>query len=240
MFPWPDIADAVLAGLLDADRDLLEEGSPQGIDAWPTERMLPYLAASLEREGVGVILGASLPETRRACDLLICERPGLKLYDPRREQAPRDPAAGTLFASLARDETGDLPPTEDLEPGELAENEITSDEAAWTSVLHVAQTTYRDGIPVANTRYAKNLTDRPARALKPYLKHPGVQEAAVFLILCGRDRDTVEHDLGQAGHAMLDHGLGLESAIVRSAPISDRVGNAHAGVLVAAVRAGTD
>lgn len=235
MFVWTDIADAALRALIDHDRGLDAEQSPHGLDALDETDLHPILAGGLASTGFGVYRehhypgpGSASTKTRQSererCDLTLVERPGLRVFDGLSDRQAVASAKGTLFGEIAK-----------LEAGELATDEVTSDEAAWIEIKAVAQTVYREGVPGPNSAYASELTKGPASDLKKLSRDEGIVYGAALVVLFARNDETVEHDLGQTAHKLLDTGLELETVCIRHAPMTDRVGNGCVGVLIASI-----
>lgn len=232
---WTDIAEASLAGLVAHASSLDAEHSAYGLDALSETDLHPIIEAGLAGIGLGVLREHAFPghpddppstkeSGRERCDLVVTGRPGLRVFDALERNRVLDAAAGGLFAETAA-----------LEAGELAPDEITSDEAAWIEVKATAQHAYRDGVPGPNTRYTSELTRGPAADLRKLSKEPGVVLGASLVVLFAGTEAVVEHDLAAAAHGLLDAGAAVEGVVIRAAPLTDRVGNGGVGVLVASI-----
>lgn len=236
MFSWPDIAEAALGGLVSAASALDDEQAAHGLDSWDELRLHTPIAQGIAALGLGVIREQRFPgeprspvttseRDRQRCDLVLTPHPGTQIYDNLRERKQLAAAAGTLFEETAA-----------LEAGEIARDEVTSDDAAWIEIKTVAQTTYRDGVPVPNGSYASELVRGPATDLKKLARNEGIVHAAALIVLFARDAETIRHDLSLVGHKLLDKNIELEDIVIRDAPMADRVGNGAVGVLVASLK----
>ncbi|MEO0512652.1 MAG: hypothetical protein AAF108_07115 [Planctomycetota bacterium] len=235
MISWTDIAEASLAGLVGHAALLDAEHATRGLDALRETDLHPLIETGLVGVGMGVLREHPFPghpddppttkdSARERCDLVVTERPGLRVFDALERSRVLDAASDGLFAETAA-----------LEAGELAPDEITSDEAAWLEVKATAQHAYRDGVPGPNARYSTELTRGPVGDLRKLSKEPGVVLGASLVVLFAETEAVVEHDLAAAAHTLIDSGGGVESAVIRAAPFTDRVGNGAVGVLVASI-----
>lgn len=199
LWSWPELADALAAGLSGAAAEVELEQAVRGLDARSELELHPVLHAGLRAAGYGVHPEQRFPRERGKrrrsegvrCDMVVtpgglaleAEAPQLGLFAPRQTMAITD--------------------------------------ALWIEVKAVAQ--FHEMRP--NRAYAAALQRPVWKDVEKLASDPQVLHAAVLLILFTADAATAEHDLGVwAGRASL-LGLPLWPRVQRSLPIGDRLGN---------------
>ncbi len=196
---WPELADALAAGLTRAAADIELEQAVRGLDARSELELHPLLHMGLRAAGFGVHPEQRFPRERGKrrrsegvrCDMVLTPG-GLALADER-------PQLG-LFA-----------PRETLR---LAD-------ALWIEVKAVAQFHELR----ANRAYASALQHPVWKDVEKLASDPQICHAAVVLILFTADAAVADHDLGVWAERASLRGLPLWPRVQRSLAIGDRIGN---------------
>jgi len=196
---WPELADALVAGLTGAAQAVELEQAVRGLDAHRELDLHPLLHAGLRAAGYGVHPEQRFPRERGKrrrsegvrCDMVVTPG-GMALLDER-------PQLG-LFA-----------------PREA----LALEEALWIEVKAVAQ--FHELRP--NRAYAAALQRPVWKDVEKLASDPQIFHAAVVLILFTADAATAEHDLGVWASRASLRGLPLWPRVQRSLSIGDRLGN---------------
>lgn len=196
---WPDVADALAAGLEREAAALELEQAVRGLDARSELELHPLLHAGLRARGFGAHPEQRFPRDRgkrrrsegARCDIVVT------------------PGGLPLTASEAQ--LGLFAPTQTVD---LAD-------ALWLEVKAVAQ--FHELRP--NRAYAQALQRPVWTDVEKLASDPAIVHAGVLLILFTADAAVAEHDLGVwAARASL-RGLPLWPRVQRSLAIGDRIGN---------------
>ncbi len=230
------LVEACTAALRAEARRLDAEQAVHGLDALDETAFHPILAAGLADAGFGALREQPYPgePTRRArhaerkrCDLVVLERPGLRLMDETVELRERDRAAGTLFEASAAAER-------------MPQGAVPPSDAAWLEVKAVGQFTYVEGFAGPNRHYAAELVGGPLADARKLAGERAIRLAGVLIILFTADAATAEHDLHALAHKALDRGLPVGAPILDGFGLIDRIGNARCTVALLPVRPGPD
>jgi hypothetical protein len=249
MWSAEDIADAALAALRQRDRELREEHAVYGLDSCEEVELHPLIARGLQDAGFGVVreqpyphewfrklrpstrsseLALPLPRDRQRCDLVLTPSPGEKLDDSLLSEKARRAEAreieGTLF---------EFATTSHLTPGSSAftadaphrPSGVPPERAFWLEVKLVAQFCPTDGVPGPNRTYTGEITRNPIADLSKLAGDAHIHHAGLLLIVFTVDEAVARHDLAILAHKLLDRELPITSPVMRSFPITDRIGN---------------
>ncbi len=223
--------------LRDADARLRDEQAVRGIDALDEVGLHPVLGGGFSEAGYGVwperpyagrVADRAIRRDRERCDLVLTGEPGARLLDPVSELVEIDRATGTLFEPLAESIAGAMSGADErvVEPGE----------AFWLEVKAVAQYAYVEGVPRANRAYATQLVKGPLDDAKKLAREATIEHAGAMVVLFACDEATVEHDLGQMAHRLLDKDAPIRAPEWEVFAIEDRAGNGACGVALAPIR----
>ncbi len=116
------------------------------------------------------------------------------LFDPVHEQRIRDELAQTLFAECTLDDQ----PSQGACPPE---------QAYWIEVKSVAQYSYIDGVPIANSAYASELTRGPKADVIKLASDPLIHAGGALVVLFTEYQEAGTHDISQAIRQMIEHDL---------------------------------
>ncbi len=219
--------------LRDADARSRDEQAVRGIDALDEVGLHPVLGGGFEHAGYGVwtercyagrVEDRSIRRDRERCDLVLTREPGSRLLDPVAELVEIDRATGTLFEPLAESMAG------------AGERVVEPGEAYWLEVKTVAQFSYVEGVPRANSAYATQLVKGPLDDARKLAREASIEHAGALVVLFAADRATAEHDLAQMAHRLLDKGAPIRAPEVEVFDIEDRAGNSACGVALAPIR----
>jgi len=249
------ILDAVHAALMQREEALRLEQAVAGLDALDEVGLHPILESGITGAGFGVLREQPYPHEwkagRRAraaagdeplpqrrdrlrCDLVLTPGPGAVLGDSLENEktavAIRRRASGTLFEAVAVEQTRDL---EQLGPA----GAIQPEDAYWLEVKVVAQYTFTSGVPGPNRTYASELTRGTISDLAKLAADERILHAGMLMVLFAADRETAEHDLNVVLHRVLDKELPIQSPLMRSLPIVERIGNSVCTACLIGVRA---
>jgi hypothetical protein len=213
VFRLDEIADLAADALRGRAEELDAERAVHGLDALPEIDLHPILAGALEGAGYAVhreqLYPAQSTRRRRSererCDLVLTRGEG-ELLDPR--DGARQADAASLFTQRA----------------------VAPDDACWIEVKSVGQFTYEAGVPQPNRTYSSELVAGPIGDLAKLARDPFIATGAVLVVLFTADEPVARHDLGVLMHRCLDKELPVGSPMIRSFPITDRIGNARCSV----------
>lgn len=236
--PWryEDIADALAAGMAEAEARLAEEQAVHGLDALDEVALHPILAAGTARAGHAVFRETPYPgqpdalpkeSQRLRCDLVLGPAGCTAVADVIHQEKAARRAAGTLFADLARSTLAPPPgaaPPEDL---------------LWLEIKSIGQHTYVDGVAGPNRSYSSQFNTCLADVRK-LSKARAVEHAALAVVCFSERPETAAHDLAALVHRCLDRDLPVAGLASAAIPILDRIGNAACTVGVLRVRTGLD
>lgn len=219
--------------LRDEDRRLHHEQAVRGIDALDEVGLHPILADGFRRAGFGVwperpyagrVGDRPIRRDRERCDLVLTAEDGVRLLDPVAELVEIDRATGTLFEPLAESMAG------------IDERVVEPGEAYWLEVKAVAQFAYVEGVPRANKSYASQLVRGPLEDVRKLAREATIEHAGAMVALFAEDARTIEHDLAEMTHRLLDKDAPIREPVWEVFEIGDRAGNGACGVALAPVR----
>lgn len=196
---FDDLADALGAGLARASAEVEEEQAVRGLDARLELALHPVLHAALRDAGYGVHPEVRFPKDR-----------GKR----RRSEGVRCDMVVTPGGRPLADEATQLGL---FAPGQA----VALRDALWVEVKVVAQ--FRELAP--NRAYAQALQQPVWRDVTKLAGDPGIEHAAVLLVLFTADAAIADHDLGVWASRASARGLPLMHRVTRSVPIGDRIGN---------------
>lgn len=190
------------------------EQSVTGIDTLSELALHPLIQQSLRDAGYGVHPEQRYPGHRtrpnRAegdrCDIVLTERPDDHLLDPL--------ASGTLFGARG----------------------AQPDEAMWLEVKSAHQFGVTDAGIGASRGYSGQLLTASMADVRKLASDVVILHAALLVIMFTADAPTASHDLDAWMHRCLDKGLPIDSPILESFPIADRIGNGACTIAVVRVR----
>jgi hypothetical protein len=220
------IVRAARESLERAEAAFCDDQSVRGLDSLSEIRLHPLVETGLTHAGLGVHREVAYPTSnefvpknsaRMRCDLVLTEKPGMVLYDPIAEQKLLEQATGTLFAGLAH---------------EISPERVGTDpsDCYWIEVKSVAQYAYVDGVPAANSGYARELIKGPVADITKIASEPAIWQAGMMVLLFAESETVIEHDITQLVHECLNHDLPVGSPEIESFAISDRAGNTVCGI----------
>lgn len=196
---WDDLAEALGSGLTRAAAEVEEEQAVRGLDARLELALHPVLHAALRDAGYGVHPEQRFPKDR-----------GKR----RRSEGVR---CDMVLTPSGRPLADDAPQTGLFAPGDA----LALRDALWVEVKVVAQ--FRELAP--NRAYAQALQQPVWRDVTKLASDPGIEHAAVLLVLFTADAVTADHDLGVWASRASARGLPLLHRVTRSVAIGDRIGN---------------
>ncbi len=215
MWAVREACDTGAAGLRARALALDAEHSPYGLDAMSEIQIQDALADGFRAHGWGVIREARYPAVsgrpRRSegerCDVVLTERPGQPLLDPRME--------GTLFAAHG----------------------VAPDDALWLEIKLARQFAIVNGVAGPNPAYSSEVLSRATTDVRKLAAEPGAGARIAMLVMFTRDAATAEHDALAWAHKCLDEGLPIGSPERAGFSLSERIGNAWCEVVLMPVRA---
>lgn len=217
----------------DEDGRLHREQAVRGVDALDEVGLHPILGEGFRRAGLGVwperpyagrVAERAIRRDRERCDLVLTHEAGSRLLDPVAELVEIDRATGTLFEPVAEAMAGADAGV--VEPGE----------AYWLEVKAVAQFAYVEGVPRANRSYATQLVRGPLGDVRKLAREASIGHAGAMVVLFAEDARTIEHDLAEMTHRLLDQEAPIREPVWEVFAIEDRAGNGACGVALAPVR----
>lgn len=228
-----EIAAIAARALRGAAEALDTEQSPRGLDALDELALHPILADGLAAEGLGVLreqpypgaAGHPIRRERERCDLVLTDSPGLPLRDPVSDRRERRAAVGTLFE---RHVAESQPPAAG----------VPCDEAFWLEVKVVGQFCFTDGVPGPNPTYVADMTACLSDLAK-LARDPIILHAAAVTIVFSQDERTLRHDFAIAVDRAIRGQTPIGGPGLECFAITDRIGNAVAGVGVIPLRKAT-
>ena len=227
-----ELVEIAAQTLRDRDLALREEQAVSGLDALDEVGLHPLLGEGFRGRGLGVhpeqvyagvVQDRAIRRDRERCDLVLAHDPEARLIDPVTELVEIDRASGTLFEPVA----------ESMVPeGRVVE----AGEAYWLEVKTVSQISYVSGTPGPNSAYATQLVGGPAADIVKLAREPTIEHGGAMMILFAQDMHTIEHDIGQMFHRLLDKDLPISETVWEAFEIEDRAGNGACVVALAGVR----
>lgn len=233
VFPDPHgITDLCIDALVSHAHTLDREQAVYGIDAAKETQVHEILELGIADSPIGLCREVPYPSSgdthtrlsaRPRCDLVLTPHPQSGVIDPVARDRERADAERTLFADVHESVLTREPHT--CEP----------EDAMWIEIKSVAQHACRDGVYTPNTSYAHELTHGLSADVAKLALDERVWHAAVLLVVFTETEDVAERDTASAVSIAASRGLPVRTPIVRSAPISDRGGNACLSVALVPV-----
>lgn len=109
---------------------------------------------------------------------------------------------------------------------------LSLEAAFWLEIKTVSQ--YTTEGPFAH--YGKELLNPVARDIRKLASDRLIFNSALLLVLFNESEETAQHDIAAWEKRSLQKGYPVGAPIVRSFPITDRLGNAHTSIILVPVR----
>ncbi|MBL4591958.1 MAG: hypothetical protein JKY96_08365 [Phycisphaerales bacterium] len=226
------ILSSARESLMRTDSQLGAQQAVRGLDSLKEISLHPIVEHGLTDLGLGVHREIPYPSAnefvpknsaRKRCDLVVTPKPDMEIFDPIGEQKLIEMAAGTLFSEVAHE----------LSPQRVG---VDPSDCYWIEIKSIAQFAYVDGVPGANSAYARELLKGPMSDIAKLASDPGIWHAAMLVILFGEDDSVIEHDITQLVHECLNQELPVGVPLIESFGITDRAGNARCGIGLIPIR----